>query len=540
MSRIVPPEPVFLTALAPLEHREDSVKGYCEEEVLRAAAADSAIIDDEPIVTRKELWSYYLYYNGNNGIGPFGYTVTLFQSLAHKAGYDPAKGPGNSCTPTGQCVLPWAGGAKSVNSIVLLAQGVSFAIMTLLFTTVGSVADYGPFGRWVLLVFTVLCWAAQIATISLNGPDRWRLAMALYIIGCVTYGAASVFCAAIFPRLARNTEHARELREKLRQGGISSEEYEHEESMEINRISNISITHRNIGFFCTVVCNFSVLIPLASNPQVNNYALLMFDKRLLDPHGNMVVPGSPLPKGARYATIGWKQTWVALQQYKQLPYTFAYLAGFFLLADGWNTTQSLILLCQNDKFQYSLLQNTYLALALAVTSTASTVGFCYMQRYWKISTKRMFAVTNVATILFSFWGMLGLWSSRIGYHNVWEFWAYNVLAGLFQAPYYAFSQTMMAELTPPGYDNMFFGLFGLSNRASSLIGPNVMQAIIDKSGNNWQGFPFLFALCACACLVIWFGVDVPKGRRDAAAWAERQRPKIPGNRQLVGESERGQ
>lgn len=31
---------------------------------------------------------------------------------------------------------------------------------------------------------------------------------------------------------------------------------------------------------------------------------------------------------------------------------------------------------------------------------------------------------------------------------------YNVVFGLFQAPYYAFSQTMMAELTPPGFDNM--------------------------------------------------------------------------------------
>ena len=96
---------------------------------------------------------------------------------------------------------------------------------------------------------------------------------------------------------------------------------------------------------------------------------------------------------------------------------------------------------------------------------------------------------------------------------------YNVIFGLFQAPYYAFSQTMMAELCPPGYDNMFFGLFGLSNRASSMIGPNVIQAIIDKSGSNWKGFPFLFALCAAASLTIWFGVDVRKGRRDAVKWA---------------------
>ncbi len=82
---------------------------------------------------------------------------------------------------------------------------------------------------------------------------------------------------------------------------------------------------------------------------------------------------------------------------------------------------------------------------------------------------------------------------------------------------------MMAELTPPGYDNMFFGLFGLSNRASSMIGPNVIQAIIDKSKSNWMGFLFLFALCSVASLVIWCGVDVKKGRRDAVKWAAETR-----------------
>jgi MFS-type transporter involved in bile tolerance (Atg22 family) len=132
----------------------------------------------------------------------------------------------------------------------------------------------------------------------------------------------------------------------------------------------------------------------------------------------------------------------------------------------------------------------------------------------------MFVVTNVVTCLIPLWGMIGIWTTKLGFHNAWEFWAYNVVFGLFQAPYYAFSQTMMSELAPAGYDNMFFGLFGLSNRASSMIGPNVIQAIIDNSGNNWKGFPFLFALCVAASIVIWFAVDVEKGRRDAACWAQ--------------------
>ena len=64
--------------------------------------------------------------------------------------------------------------------------------------------------------------------------------MTLYMVGFITYGATLVFYAALFPRLARNTPHARRLREKFENGEIEPEVYETEESLEKNRISNIS------------------------------------------------------------------------------------------------------------------------------------------------------------------------------------------------------------------------------------------------------------------------------------------------------------
>ena len=60
-----------------------------------------------------------------------GYSMTLFQSLATAAGFDPVRGPGSSCVDSeasGQCVLPWGSGTKSVSSIVLVANGLSFAV----------------------------------------------------------------------------------------------------------------------------------------------------------------------------------------------------------------------------------------------------------------------------------------------------------------------------------------------------------------------------------------------------------------------------
>lgn len=69
--------------------------------------------------------------------------------------------------------------------------------------------------------------------------------MALYMIGFISYGATLVFYAAVFPRLARNTAHSRDLKEKYETGKIEREDYEVEESLEKNRISNISTVRRS-------------------------------------------------------------------------------------------------------------------------------------------------------------------------------------------------------------------------------------------------------------------------------------------------------
>lgn len=54
-------------------------KAEIRENVERYARLFGADEDafDQPTTTRKELWSYYLYYNGDNGVGPGSYSQTL-------------------------------------------------------------------------------------------------------------------------------------------------------------------------------------------------------------------------------------------------------------------------------------------------------------------------------------------------------------------------------------------------------------------------------------------------------------------------------
>ncbi|KAN0097159.1 hypothetical protein V8E55_001605 [Tylopilus felleus] len=57
-----------------------------------------------------------------------------------------AVGPSSCCfssTALGQCVFPWTGVTKSVASVFLIANGISFAIITAVLTTItgSSLAD---------------------------------------------------------------------------------------------------------------------------------------------------------------------------------------------------------------------------------------------------------------------------------------------------------------------------------------------------------------------------------------------------------------
>lgn len=96
--------------------------------------------------------------------------------------------------------------------------------------------------------------------------------MALYMVGFISYGATLVFYAAAFPRLARNTPRARALLVKYEAGDVSREEYEKEESLEKNRISNISTVRR----FCQALALLSQLTVMFYRLTVTSDTLSLF------------------------------------------------------------------------------------------------------------------------------------------------------------------------------------------------------------------------------------------------------------------------
>ena len=108
---------------------EDMKKGSIEDHGIyeedRPVAPDQ--FDPRYETSRREIWAYYLYYVGNNGLTLFNFAPTAFQNLLYQAAGDSE-------------VLHFVGSDRTINSIVLLANGISFAIQIVLFLIIGSYA----------------------------------------------------------------------------------------------------------------------------------------------------------------------------------------------------------------------------------------------------------------------------------------------------------------------------------------------------------------------------------------------------------------
>ena len=76
--------------------------------------------------------------------------------------------------------------------------------------------------------------------------------MALYMISFTSRGIVIAFFAALFPQLARNTPHSRELRVRYEKGELSSEAYEKEKGIERSKISSIGMVR--LAFEESLVC----------------------------------------------------------------------------------------------------------------------------------------------------------------------------------------------------------------------------------------------------------------------------------------------
>ncbi|KAF5359548.1 hypothetical protein D9756_003285 [Leucocoprinus leucothites] len=481
----------------------------------------SGAVPAKAVITtsRLELWCYYLYYVGNNGLSGFNFGPSQFQNLLFLAGYDPANEPFTTPCGTGGCVLPYLGQIRDVNSIVLLTNGISFAIQAVVLLIIGAWADYGQWRPNITIFFTVVAVAVSFAWLGVEDATKWQAGFNL------------TFWTAAFPGLARDLPEVQESYDLVISGEklwsllfitqrIDTDNFTGKKTM----LGEIVILAIMVGILKAVKSEestenntraFSVLLAFSGGVWLLcALPWFFFEQRR---------PGLDLPPGTNLLTVGIKQVYVATRECWKLKQTFLYLLFYFLMGDVLNTTVTVVSTLQNRHgfldwtiVSYSTLDLTLLLIVGIAAQALGIYVHWFVQKRFKIPTKTMLLFNVFWIIILTIWGLIGVHTDRFGFKHVWEVWAYQAYYGFVVCPWYAYSQTMISEVSPLPQMFLFFALFSVVGKTSAFIGPLVSSAIITASNNNNNmPFAFLFGLGVLSTIFLWM-IDIDRSRKECA------------------------
>lgn len=103
-----------------------------------------------------------------------------------------------------------------------------------------------------------------------------------------------------------------------------------------------------------------------------------------------------------------------------------------------------------------------------------------------------------------------------------EHWPTGItITGFAYGAFQSYARAFYAELLPPGEEARWYGLFSITDKSSSFVGPLIVGLIADNTGNIRYAFFFLVFMVWAAVPVL-LSVDVDKGRQDAKDYISRR------------------
>ncbi|KAJ1963798.1 Autophagy protein 22 [Dipsacomyces acuminosporus] len=214
-----------------------------------------------------------------------------------------------------------------------------------------------------------------------------------------------------------------------------------------------------------------------------------------------------------YGIASFKQTCADVWQ---LPETFKFLVGWFLLADSMNTVNTVTSLFAQTVLN---MDENLLGVAILIAPVFSMVGaygFFFIHEKWNIRTKTLILVDCAMCMLLGVYVMVGFGTTKWGFNNAAELFPIVAYFGIVNGATIALTRAQFVELCPPGMEAEMFSLFRVTDKGSAFIGPLVAAGINTATHNLRFAYVWCFALfIASGVFFYWF--DPKKGREQAQA-----------------------
>ncbi|KAF9425325.1 Autophagy protein 22 [Podila epigama] len=231
----------------------------------------------------------------------------------------------------------------------------------------------------------------------------------------------------------------------------------------------------------------------------------------------------PIRKVAMYIAYSWSRVGRTIAHARQLPSAFAFLMAWFFLSDGYTSIANVAILFAKTSLGLSQTKLILLSLVVPICALIGTLMFPRIQQLMGYDQKQMVLLLLTMLVMVPVYGTLGLiFSFWPHLSSEGELFAVAIYFGFLIGAIQSYCRSMFASLVPRGRESEFFGLYAITDKGSSWLGPLAIALITDATHEIRHAFIFLLILLSIPIPIIYFGVDVTQGRIDAELAAQEQ------------------
>ncbi len=371
-------------------------------------------------------------------------------------------------------------GAITAKSLATICVSISVGAQVFLLPILGALGDYSNLKKRMMALFCYMGVTATCLLFFITG-NLYLLGGLLFIIANVCFGASIVFYNAFLPEIASEDQT-----DKVSSRGFAYGYFGGGLLLALNLVMVLGAPRFGISTALAVRLAF-----LSAGIWWGGFAIITF-RRLRTREA-----AKKLSAGESYLTAGFKELASTFQELRRLPQTLRYLIGYLIYNDGIQT----VIVASSVFLEQELFKSenpTFLLEIFLMVQFVAVIGALLFERLaYLIRAKNAIVVSLV------------LWAGVVIYgyaflHTVPQAWIMAVVIAIVLGGSQALSRSLFARMIPAGREASFFGIYEVSERGTSWLGPLLFSVVVARTGSYREALISLIFFFVVGLIILLF------------------------------------
>ncbi|GMI00649.1 hypothetical protein TrST_g8802 [Triparma strigata] len=395
---------------------------------------------------------------------------------------------------------------------------LSVLFQAFFFITFSGLGDFGPYRKMILMQTGIGGSISCMSNFLYTEGDQYLIAGLVFIISNVLFGASIVMYNAYLPFITKShptfVDKMTEFKAQ-KAGGAMKIGAALKELLECysDLMDAISANGCLYGYISGAVMVIITMVIISMEPTWFGIRLSIFLTGLwwfvfsLPMIPNLEKrPGPPLPNASCtfYLTFSFKRLLASMRCLPHIPETMRFLIAYFLYSDAYSTIASVGLLYAVEEVNMTTTEVALLAFIAPICAAIGIVFFRWFQIRNHYSTKTMILILLGIIAVMVGYGVIGI----LGMHGIGietlvskgELYGLIFVYGFVLGPIQSYTRVAYTDVVPPGQESEFFGIYEISDKGSSWMGPLICGRLYQATGSMRYAFLYLLFMS----LVGWY------------------------------------